>query len=115
MLVIDPLGAVVCNIMAVVFGVCFGQVHMVRWGGMALLIPWLWWRSGDPFVVSYIIFANVMFWIAMRGDVRQYLAIYRAGAFRTQEEWSDFLDMSEFLGRFMDKYSLPALFRRATS
>jgi glycerol-3-phosphate acyltransferase PlsY len=114
MLVIDPLGAVVVNMAATVAGILIGQVHLVRWGGMALLIPWLWWRTNDPDVVVYIIFVNVIFWIAMRGDVRQYQQIYKAGAFTSQEQWSDFLDMSSGLGRFMDNYSLPALFRRIT-
>jgi glycerol-3-phosphate acyltransferase PlsY len=114
MLVIDPLGAVVCNIAAVILGVLIGQVHMVRWGGMALLIPWLWWRTNDPYIVAYGVFMNVVFWIAMRGDLRQYREIYRSGALRSQEDWSDFLDMSRELGRFMDRYSIPALIGRLT-
>lgn len=113
MLVIDPLGAVFCNVAVVVLGIIIGQVHLVRWGGMALLIPWLWWRTNDPFVVAYIVFMNVIFWIAMRGDVKQYYEIYKSGAFHSQEEWSDFLDMSRELGRVMDRYSLPALIKRA--
>ncbi len=113
MLVIDPLGAVVCNVAAVVLGIVIGQVHLVRWGGMLLLIPWLWWRTNDPFIVAYIVFVNIIFWIAMRGDVRQYYEIYSSRAFQTQEEWSDFLDMSGGLGRLMDRYSLPALIKRA--
>ena len=113
MLVIDPLGAVVCNVAAVVLGIIIGQVHLVRWGGMVLLIPWLWWRTKVPIVITYIVFVNIIFWIAMRGDVRQYYEIYKSRAFHTQEEWSNFLDMSGGLGRFMDRFSLPALIKRA--
>lgn len=112
MLLIDPLGAVVCNVAAVILGLLIGQVHIVRWGGMILLIPWLWWRTNDPVIVAYIVFVNITFWIAMRSDVKQYYAIYKQGALPTQEAWSDFYDMSSGLGRFMDSYSLPALFRR---
>ncbi len=112
MLVIDPLGAVVSNIAAVIFGIIIGQVHLVRWGGMLLLIPWLWLRTNNPFTIGYIIFVNVVFWIAMRKDVMQYYQIYKEDAFETQAEWSDFLDMSRGLGKFMDQYSLPALFKR---
>jgi len=114
MLVIDPLGAVVCNIAAVLLGLLIGQVHLVRWGGMALLIPWLWLRTNDPFVVAYIVFMNIVFWIAMSYDVKQYYSIYKEGAFQTQEQWSDFYDMSSALGRFMDRYSLLALYKRVT-
>jgi glycerol-3-phosphate acyltransferase PlsY len=112
MLVIDPLGAVVCNLAAIVLGVALGQVHLVRWGGMVLLIPWLWFRTGDPAILAYILFANAVFWISMRKDVRQYYEFHKKGVFRTQEDWSDFMDMSRGLGRFMDRYSLPALLTR---
>jgi glycerol-3-phosphate acyltransferase PlsY len=112
MLVIDPLGAVLCNLAAFVIGVALGQVHLVRWGGMVLLIPWLWFRTGDPAILAYILFANAVFWISMRKDVRQYHEFHKKGVFRTQEEWSDFLDMSRGLGRFMDRYSLAALLAR---
>ena len=111
-LVIDPLGIVVCNVVAVVLGVLLGQVHLVRWGGMVLLIPWLWLRTGDPAVLAYIVFANIVFWIAMRKDVKQYYQYHKERVFRNQEELSDFLDMSRQLGRFMDRYSIPALLNR---
>jgi glycerol-3-phosphate acyltransferase PlsY len=114
MILIDLLGAVVCNIAAVILGLVVGQVHVVRWGGMALLIPWLWWRTHDPIILIYIIFMNIVFWISMRNDVRQYYLIYKERAFQTQEEWSDFYDMSSGLGRFMDRYSLMALIKHLT-
>lgn len=114
MILIDLLGAVVCNIAAVLLGLVVGQVHVVRWGGMALLIPWLWWRTHDPIILIYIIFMNIVFWISMRNDVRQYYLIYKERAFQTQEEWSDFYDMSSGLGRFMDRYSLTALIKQLT-
>jgi glycerol-3-phosphate acyltransferase PlsY len=113
-LVIDPLGAVVCNVLAALLGVVIGQVHLVRWGGMVLLIPWLWFWTGDPAIVAYILFANAVFWISMRKDVRQYYEFHKTGVFRNQEELSDFLDMSRGLGRFMDRYSLSALLGRQT-
>ena len=56
MIIIDFLGAVVCNIAAVILGLVVGQVHVVRWGGMALLIPWLWLRTHDPIILIYIRF-----------------------------------------------------------
>jgi acyl phosphate:glycerol-3-phosphate acyltransferase len=112
MLLIDPLGAVICNVGAVILGIIIGQINMIRWGGMALLIPWLWIRTSSPIIMSYIIFMNVVFWIAMRKDIKQFYLIYRAGGFQTQAEWSDFLDMSSRPGHFIDQYSLPALLKR---
>jgi glycerol-3-phosphate acyltransferase PlsY len=112
MLLIDPLGIAVCSIAAVAFGILLGQLHLVRWGGMLLLIPWLWFRTGDPAILAYIISANALFWLAMRKDVKQYLQYHRQGVFRNKEELSDFLDMRGGLGQFMDRYSLPALLKR---
>ena len=112
MLVIGPLGILACNVAAVAFGVLLGQIHLVRWGGMVLLIPWLWFRTGDPVLLAYIVFANTVFWIAMRKDVKQYYQYHKQGIFRNQEQLSDFLDMSSQLGRFMDRYSIPALLKR---
>jgi hypothetical protein len=112
MLILDPLGAVVCNLVAVGLGMLAGQVHLLRWAGMALLIPWLWMRTGDGATVAYILAANVLFWVSMRRDVAQFLLFHRQGAFANQEELSYFLDMGSGLGRWIDHYSLPALFRR---
>ena len=112
MLLIDPLGIVVCNVAAVGLGMFLGQLHLVRWGGMLLLIPWLWFRTGDPAVVAYIIFANAVFWFAMRKDVKQYVQYHKQGVFRNKEELSDFMDMRGGLGQFMDRYSLPVLLKR---
>lgn len=112
MLVLDPLGPVVANLSAIFLGVLLGQVHLLRWSGMVLLIPWLWFRTGDWAYLTYIVFVNVVFWISMRKDVQQYYLFHKQGVFRNQEELSDFLDVSSGLGRFMDRYSLPALFKR---
>lgn len=112
MLVIDTIGPVVTNAAAVFLGLLFGQVHLVRWSGIVLLIPWLWFRTGDFFYLTYVVFVNVAFWISMHKDVRQYYHFQKQGVFQNREELSDFLDMSGGLGRFMDRYSLPALFNR---
>ena len=112
MLLIDPLGAVVCNLLAMVLGVVIGQVHVMRWGGIVLLIPWLWFRTGDPAIVAYIVFVNTVFWFSMRNDVKQFYEFHKRGVFRNQEELSGFLDMTGGPGRFIDRYSLPALLKR---
>jgi glycerol-3-phosphate acyltransferase PlsY len=113
MLVIDPLGPVVTNVVAGMLGFLSGSVHVLRWGGMILLIPWVWWRTGgDPAYVAYIVFMNAAFLFAMRKDWRQYVRFHKAGAFPDQASLSTFLDMGSELGRSMDRYSIPALARR---
>jgi glycerol-3-phosphate acyltransferase PlsY len=112
LLLIDPAGAVVCNVAALVLGFLAGQAHIVRWGGIVLLVPWLWFRTRDRSVLAWILFVNGAFWFAMRRDVRQYMTFHREGAFRNQEDLTDFLDMGPELGRYMDRYSIPALLAR---
>ena len=111
MLVIDPLGVLACLLAAIVLGWLFGQVRLVRWSGMLLFIPWLWFRTGDPAFLVYAVIVNILFWFTMRNELRQHYLFQKRGVFRNQEELSKFMDMGSGLGRFLDRYSLPALLR----
>jgi len=108
-LVIDPLGVLACLLAAIALGWLFGQVRLVRWSGMLLFMPWLWLRTGDPAYLVYIVFVNFLFWFTMRNELRQHYVFEKRGVFHNQEELSRFMDMGGGLGRFLDRYSLPAL------
>jgi glycerol-3-phosphate acyltransferase PlsY len=115
LLLIDPVGAAVCNVGAMAAGFLVGQVHVIRWGGILLLIPWLWLRTRDKSLLAWILFMNGGFWLSMRRDVRQYITFHQHGAFHNQAQLSGFLDMGPELGRAMDRYSIPALLARSKS
>ncbi len=53
-------------------------------GTVVLLVPWLWYRFGDPAYVAYAIAVNVFFWIAIFPFLGDYISVKRAGTFANQ-------------------------------
>lgn len=112
LIVIDLLGLVVTNLLGFVVGALAGNILILRWAGLVLLIPWMWLRFQDWRYVAYMIFVNVVYWIAMAPDLKQYFQFKDEAIDPTQEELAGFLGMGERLGRLLDRYSLPALWAR---
>jgi glycerol-3-phosphate acyltransferase PlsY len=110
-LVIDWLGLVVTSVAGAVLGLAIGSMLVLRWAGLVLLIPWMWWRFGAWPYPAYMLFVNVIYWSSMLPELRQYFKLKDAEA-PTEEELGGFLAMGESLGRFMDRYSLPALWTK---
>jgi acyl phosphate:glycerol-3-phosphate acyltransferase len=112
MLAIDPVGLVVTNLAGVLFGWLTGELLVLRWSFLLLLIPWLWLRTGDPAYGAYAVFINLIYWWKMRPELAQFLKILKQGGLSTQEEVAGDLAMGMRLGRFLDRYSLPSLLKR---
>jgi glycerol-3-phosphate acyltransferase PlsY len=112
LIVIDLLGLVVTNMVGFVLGALAGNILVLRWAGLVLLIPWMWLRFHAWPYVAYMIFVNVVYWIAMTPDLKQYFQFKDAAIDPTQEELAGFLGMGVRLGRLLDRYSLPALWAR---
>jgi acyl phosphate:glycerol-3-phosphate acyltransferase len=112
MLAIDPVGLVVTNLAGVLFGWLAGEVLVLRWSFLLLLIPWLWLHTGDPAYGAYAVFINLIYWWKMSPELAQFLKILKQGGLSTQEEVAGDLAMGMRLGRFMDRYSLPSLLKR---
>lgn len=110
-LVIDLVGLVVTNGVGFLLGILVGNLLVLRWAGLVLLIPWMWWRFGDWAHPAYMIFVNVIYWYTMVPELSQYFKL-EGVASPSQEELGRFLSMGKGLGRFMDRYSLPALWSR---
>lgn len=112
MLAIDPVGLVVTNLAGVLFGWLTGELLVLRWSFLLLLIPWLWLRTGDPAYGAYAVFINLIYWWKMSPELAQFLKILKQGGLSTQEEVAGDLAMGMRLGRFLDRYSLPSLLKR---
>jgi glycerol-3-phosphate acyltransferase PlsY len=112
LIVIDFVGLFVTNVVGFALGVLIGNILVLRWAGLVLLIPWMWLRFHDPAYVVYMVFVNVVYWVAMAPDLKQYFQFKDAAIDPTQEELAGFLGMGERLGRLLDRYSLPALWSR---
>jgi len=106
------VGLVIANLVGFVLGALAGNILVLRWAGLVLLIPWMWLRFHEWPYVAYMAFVNLIYWIAMAPDLKQYFQFKDAAIDPTQEELAGFLGMGIRLGRWLDRYSLPALWSR---
>jgi glycerol-3-phosphate acyltransferase PlsY len=112
LLVIDPLGAVIANVVGMALGMIIGNLLIFRWAGLILMIPWFWLRTPGWYHVSYMVFVNAIYWISMMPELGQYFEYQKKGINPSQEDLAEFLGMGKGLGRIMDRYSLSALFAK---
>jgi glycerol-3-phosphate acyltransferase PlsY len=112
MLAIDPLGLILMNIAGAVLGMLIGHLLILRWGGLILLIPWLWFTTHDPWALGYIVLANLVYWYSMYPELSQYARLLKTDIDPSQEEIARFMGMGLGLGRFMDRYSLTGWLNR---
>ena len=109
--VLNWFGVLIANGAAVILGYLTGSVLVMRWGWMLLLIAWFAVYFKDPWYVGYMILANLLFFFAMRKELATSIEIGRK-RHSTQEEVSEFMLMGKGLGRFLDRYGLPALIKK---
>jgi glycerol-3-phosphate acyltransferase PlsY len=112
MLVIDPVALVATTTLGFAVGFLVGHILAVRWGGLLLLVPWMWIATGDPWVVGYLFVAlGLYFWASAR-DLAQYRGMIERGHAPTNEEIAAEVGMGRGLGRALDRYGvLPAVIR----
>ena len=112
MLAIDPLGLVITNMIGSVIGWLVGDVLVLRWSFLVLLIPWLWLRTQDPAYLIYALAINLVYWGTMSPELKQFFYILKKGGLTSQEEVAGDMAMGKKLGRFLDKYGAPSLVRK---
>lgn len=115
MLVIDPLGLAVTNLVGILIGWLLGDVLVLRWSFLILLVPWFWIRGDGTAYVVYAIMINVIYWLKMLPELTQFARILKEGGLSTQEEIAGDMAMGRRLGHFLDEYGAPGLSRRAVS
>ena len=110
MLVINWFGILIAYTASMMLGYLAGSVLVLRYGWYVLMIFWYWIYFNDLYHVTFMILANLIFWNSMRKDLVRYSELKSEITVEvTQEQVSDFLLMGKGIGRFLDKYSLPAL------
>ena len=109
LLVIDPIGVVVSNVVGMVLGMIIGNLLIFRWAGLVLMIPWLWLRTHSWYHLAYILFVNAIYWITMSPELGQYFAYKKKGIEPSEEDIAEFMGMGKGLGRIMDRFSISAL------
>jgi hypothetical protein len=115
MIVIDWFGALAMNILGMALGFVIGHLLILRWAGLVLLIPWLWFTTGSYPHLAYIVFVNFIYWYTMSPELRQYFELEEKGVDPSQEEIAEFLGMGVGLGRALDRFGLIGLLRRIRS
>jgi glycerol-3-phosphate acyltransferase PlsY len=111
LLVIDAPGLLVTTVMGWLLGWMTGNLLVLRWGFLGLMIPWFWFRTHDLPPVVYMVFVNAVYWIAMLPEIRQYFKFQGQDQAPTQEEMSRFWGMGGQVGRVLDRHSVPALLK----
>lgn len=112
LLAVDAVGLLVTTVVGWCLGWVTGNLLVLRWSFLGLMIPWFWFRTHDFAPVLYVAFVNIVYWIAMLPEIRQYFKFRGQEQSPTQEELSRFWGMGGHVGRILDRHSLPALFKR---
>ena len=111
LLVLDWAGVLVTSLGGILLGGLFGQVLMMRWLGLILMIPWIWFRTHDVTKLAYVLVASALFWIAMIPELRDYFRLRREGLLPDEEEVADFMGMGSAY-RAIQRYSPAKLIQR---
>jgi glycerol-3-phosphate acyltransferase PlsY len=107
-LVLDWVGVLVTNTAGILLGGLLQQALVMRYAGLVLMIPWIWFRTHDAAKLAYVVVANVLFWFAIMPELRQILRL------RTDGERPDEQQVAEFMGmgsvyRLVKRFSLTNL------
>ena len=109
--VLDWVGVLVTSIGGILLGGLLGQVLMMRWAGLILMIPWIWFRTHDVVQLAYVLVASALFWVAMIPELREYFRLRREGLLPDEQEVADFMGMGSVY-RVIQRYSPVRLIQR---
>jgi glycerol-3-phosphate acyltransferase PlsY len=108
-LVLDWVGVLVTNTTGMLVGGLLGQVLLMRWAGLLLMIPWIWFRNHDVAKLTYVLLANALFWFAMLPELRQYIRLRKEGELPDEQQVAEFMGMDSVY-RLVQRFSLVNLF-----
>ena len=110
-LVFDFFGTILTSILGITIGVLSGQVVLIRWTGIILMIPWVWLSHSEWQPQLYVILANAIFWYSMRGELKRFLTLKRQNKLPDQKVVAEFMGMGSMV-RLIHRYSIPTLVKR---
>ena len=107
-IILDWVGVLVTSTGGILLGGVVGQALMMRYAGLVLMIPWIWFRTHDVAKLAYVLMANALFWFAIMPELRQIFQL------RKDEERPDEQQVAEFMGmgsvyRVVKRFSLASL------
>lgn len=93
LLVIDWIGMLIAAVGGMVVGLfVLRSVLLAYLLGPWLVVPWLWWRTGDPAYVAFAMVSATFFTISMMPEVRQWRKISK------EEKWDDYQTVMQLSG-----------------
>jgi acyl phosphate:glycerol-3-phosphate acyltransferase len=105
-LVVDPLGTLVTNLIAMFLGfVVFRDFLVVVTAGTWLMIPWLWLRTGRWEMAVFALLINLMMVIAMIPDVSRYIRARKTGTVSIESATQE-IPMVRMMNRMMERWGL---------
>ena len=106
LLVLDPLGILICVILSFVIGMfILRDLPMIVLGGPILFIIWTAVRSGNWFYIFYSIFLNLVMFLAIIPDIRGYLKARKEGKV-DMVNTMEYIPMGQMMKKMMDKMGL---------
>ena len=113
MFVVNWFGTLLVNIIATILGFITGSIIILRYTGYILMIFWLWYYFNDYRYAVFMFLMNLLFWFSMRKEVARFYELKKKGYLKmTEEELSESMFMGRGIGRAVDRYSLPVLFKK---
>jgi glycerol-3-phosphate acyltransferase PlsY len=109
--VLDLVGVVATSIAGMLLGGLLGQVLVMRWAGLLLMIPWIWLRTHDAAKLAYVLIANALFWYAMLPELRQYFRLRGEGELPDEQQVAEFMGMGSVY-HVVKRFSLTNLFAK---
>jgi glycerol-3-phosphate acyltransferase PlsY len=93
LLAISPLGFLVCSLGGMLFGLLIMRDMWTAYcAGVWAIIPWLWFRTGDPSYLAYAVFINIVFMLGMIPETKQWFRI------RRENKWDDTTEVMQLSG-----------------
>jgi glycerol-3-phosphate acyltransferase PlsY len=90
---IDWIAVFVTAIGGMLFGIIVVRdLYFTYTSGLWLLIPWLWWRTRDPYVVGYVLIVNILFTISSRQEAREWFRV------KHEKGWDDWTEAWQISG-----------------
>lgn len=114
--VINWFGFFLANAAGMVLGYLTGSVLVVRWSYHFLLPVWFLIYFDNPWPAAYMVATNFLFWMSMRADLARFQDLKKVKGLKfSEEDVSEFILMGKSLGRFLDRYSIYAIVKKALS
>ena len=115
MLIVDWVGVLITNLIGATVGIWRKNMLVTLGGGITLMIPWLWIRTQDTAVIIYAIAMNILYWTAMIPEIKQYLAIAKAGDIKQFQDATQYNIVGVDGTQRVDTITVPAIRKKIAS